>query len=147
MHNTASLDTDLVRTLADLVTRSGLSEIEVERGDLRIRLARSRPGIRLDVEGVAPVAEAPPAQAEPLPVAVTDTVLSPMVGTVRLAGGPAGRRFARVGARVEAGDTLLLIEAMKTFSEVTAARAGTVEAVLVEEGQPVEFGQPLLAIR
>ena len=148
-----SIDPELVRELATLVTETGLSEIEVEKGDLRIRVVRRIEPVTVQVAApqAAPAAAFPApalqAQAAPEP-ARTDpgTVPSPMVGTAYLRPSPDAKVFIDVGTRVEAGDKLLLIEAMKTFNEIVAPRAGTVTSIFVEDGQPVEFGEALLVI-
>ena len=151
-----SIDPDLVRELAVLVTETGLSEIEVEKGDLRIRVARRLEPVSVQVASPAPVAAvSAPAPAAPAPAAGPapergrthpGAVPSPMVGTAYRRPSPDAKPFIEIGTRVEVGDKLLLIEAMKTFNEIVAPRAGTVSAIFVEDGQPVEFGEPLLAI-
>ena len=149
-----AIDPELVRELANLVTETGLSEIEVEKGDLRIRVARRLEPVSVQVAAPAPVAAvaplaaaAPPALAPAEPARTQPgTVPSPMVGTAYLRPSPDAKSFVDVGARVEVGDKLLLIEAMKTFNEIVAPRAGTVSAIFVEDGQPVEFGEALLVI-
>ena len=151
-----SIDPDLVRELAVLVTETGLSEIEVEKGDLRIRVARRLEPVSVQMAAPAPVAAvSAPAPAVPAPAAGPapergrahpGAVPSPMVGTAYRRPSPDAKPFIEVGTRVEVGDKLLLIEAMKTFNEIVAPRAGTVSAIFVEDGQPVEFGEPLLAI-
>ena len=149
-----SIDPELVRELAHLVTETGLSEIEVEKGDLRIRVARRIEPVSVQVAAAAPIAAAAPAPVQ-LPAALAPaepartepgTVPSPMVGTAYLRPSPDAKPFIDVGSRVEVGDKLLLIEAMKTFNEIVATRAGTVTAIFVEDGQPVEFGEALLVI-
>lgn len=150
-----SIDPELVRELAHLVTETGLSEIEVEKGDLRIRVARRIEPVTVQVAAPAPVAAAAAPAPVPMPAALAPsepsrtepgTVPSPMVGTAYLRPSPDAKAFIDVGSRVEVGDKLLLIEAMKTFNEIVAPRAGTVTAVYVEDGQPVEFGEALLVI-
>jgi acetyl-CoA carboxylase biotin carboxyl carrier protein len=147
-----SIDIEVVRKLADLLNETGLGEIEVERGDLRVRVARSA-----GFEGYPMMAApSPMAQAAPAPAAATppaapalpkgDVVKSPMVGTAYLQPNPGADQFARAGAQVTAGQTLLIIEAMKTMNPVPAPRAGRVVEILIEDGQPVEFGQPLVVI-
>lgn len=139
----AAIDTELVEILAQLVTRLGLSEIEVAKGDFKIRVARQ---LSAAVIG-SPVT--PPQAAAGAPSAPADgpgTVKSPMVGTAYLRSSADAAPFVEVGAQVKAGDKLLLVEAMKTFNEILAPRAGTVTGILVEDGQPVEYGQPLLVI-
>ena len=151
-----SIDPDLVRELAVLVTETGLSEIEVEKGDLRIRVARRLEPVSVQVAAPAPlaaVAAPPAAPAASSPLAPAEparaqpgTVPSPMVGTAYLRPSPDAKAFVDVGSKVEVGDKLLLIEAMKTFNEIVAPRAGTISAIFVEDGQPVEFGEALLVI-
>jgi acetyl-CoA carboxylase biotin carboxyl carrier protein len=125
-----AIDTRLVRKLADILNDTGLSEIEVERGDLKIRVARA--------------AAAAAAAAPALPAG--DIIKSPMVGTVYLQPSPGSEPFAKVGDRVEEGQTLLLIEAMKTMNPITAPRAGRIVQFIVGDTQPVEFGEPLVVI-
>ncbi|MGX9981231.1 acetyl-CoA carboxylase biotin carboxyl carrier protein [Methylobacterium fujisawaense] len=151
-----AIDPELVRELANLVTETGLSEIEVEKGDLRIRVARRLEPVNVQVAAPAPlaaVAPSPAAAAAPSPLAPAEparaqpgTVPSPMVGTAYLRPSPDAKAFVDVGSKVEVGDKLLLIEAMKTFNEIVAPRAGTISAIFVEDGQPVEFGEALLVI-
>lgn len=149
------IDPDLVRELANLVTETGLSEIEVEKGDLRIRVVRRLEPVSVQVAAPAPVAALAPAAAPSAPAAAPapasprahpGAVPSPMVGTAYRRPSPDAKPFVEVGSKVEAGEKVLLIEAMKTFNEIVAPRAGTVSAIFVEDGQPVEFGEPLLAI-
>jgi acetyl-CoA carboxylase biotin carboxyl carrier protein len=148
-------DPGLVRELATLISETDLTEIEVEKGDLRIRVARS-------VSVVAAPAALPGAHAAPAPVVAAavpaaaaagtaptknpDALTSPMVGTAYLRPSPGAKAFVDVGSKVSSGDKLLLIEAMKTFNDIVAPRAGTVTAIYVEDGQPVEYGEPLLVI-
>ena len=147
-------DPDLVRELANLIADTDLSEIEVEKGDLRIRVARTiTAAVTVPVAAPAalapaPVVAPPPASAEaakpgaPHPGAV----LSPMVGTAYRKPSPDAKDFVEVGSKVQAGEKVLLVEAMKTFNEIVAPRAGTVTAIFVEDGTPVEYGEPLLVI-
>jgi acetyl-CoA carboxylase biotin carboxyl carrier protein len=140
----AAIDTELVEILAQLVTRLGLSEIEVAKGDFKIRVAR-----QLSAAVIQPAVTPPQAAATGAPPAPADgpgTVKSPMVGTVYLRSSADAAPFVEVGAEVKTGDKVLLVEAMKTFNEILAPRAGTVTGILVEDGQPVEYGQPLLVI-
>ncbi|MEE7506281.1 acetyl-CoA carboxylase biotin carboxyl carrier protein [Methylobacterium sp. C33D] len=151
-----AIDPELVRELANLVTETGLSEIEVEKGDLRIRVARRLEPVSVQVAAPAPLAAVAPPPAAPAassPLAPAEparaqpgTVPSPMVGTAYLRPSPDAKAFVEVGSKVEVGDKLLLIEAMKTFNEIVAPRAGTISAIFVEDGQPVEFGEALLVI-
>lgn len=140
----AAIDTELVETLGQLITRLGLSEIEVAQGDFKIRVAR-----QLSAAVIQPAVAPPQAVATGVPKAPADgpgTVKSPMVGTVYLRASAEAAPFVEVGARVRTGDKVLLVEAMKTFNEIVAPLAGTVMGILVEDGQPVEYGQPLLVI-
>jgi acetyl-CoA carboxylase biotin carboxyl carrier protein len=143
-----AVDTKLVRELADMLNDTGLSEIEIEDGDRKIRVSR-----QLMAAAATPAAFAAPAPIASAPVAVADAVpshanalKSPMVGTAYLAPEPEAAAFVSVGDKVSAGDTLLIIEAMKVMNPITAPGGGTVKAILVESGQPVEFDQPLLVI-
>jgi acetyl-CoA carboxylase biotin carboxyl carrier protein len=152
-----SVDTKLVRELADVLNKTGLSELEVERGDLRIRLTKSVAVAAMPIAAPAPVpapviappvavAAAPPAAPQPKTGAAGDVVKSPMVGTVYLQAQPGSPPFAKVGDRVALGQTLLLVEAMKTMNPITAPKAGLVTEYLVSDGQPVEYGEPLVVI-
>ena len=154
------VDVELVRQLAGILDATQLTEIEVEEGPRRIRVARKAAAIA----ATAPVQyAAPPAPLVPHPVATVaapaptevgasapannaNAVRSPMVGTAYLAAEPGAKPFAAVGEKVAAGDTLLIIEAMKVMNPITAPAAGTVTAVLIENGQPVEFDQPLIVV-
>jgi acetyl-CoA carboxylase biotin carboxyl carrier protein len=147
------IDPKLVRELAKLLTETDLSEIEVEKGDLRIRVARQITATTVTVAAPAPVAPAGPVAPHAAPgtsrmeePASAGTVTSPMVGTAYRRSSPDGKPFVEVGSIVRAGDKILLIEAMKTFNEIVAPRSGSVTAVLVEDGQPVEYGEPLMVI-
>ena len=143
----AAIDTELVEILAQLVTRLGLSEIEVANGDFKIRVARQLSATLIQPAVSSPQAAAPGAAgARPAPADGPGTVKSPMVGTGYLRSSPDAAPFVEVGAQVKAGEKVLLVEAMKTFNEILAPRAGTVTGILVEDGQPVEYGQPLLVI-
>lgn len=146
-------DTDIVRELALLIAETGLTEIEVEKGDLRIYVSR-QVTTNVAVAAPAPVAVAAPvAAAAPSPMAAPASagvhpgaVRSPMVGTAYRRPSPDAKAFVEVGSQVKAGDKILLIEAMKTFNEIVAPRAGTISQLLVDDGQPVEFGEPLFVI-
>lgn len=143
-------DPALVRELARLLAETDLSEIEVEKGDLRIRVARAVTAQVMVAAPAAAVAPPPPAAAPGTALRPADkhpgAVLSPMVGTAYRKPSPEAKPFVEVGSRVEAGDKLLLVEAMKTFNDIVAPRAGTVAAIFIEDGQPVEYGEPLLII-
>ncbi len=146
----------LLRLVAGLMADSDLTEIEIETGDLRIRAARTAAAppamVALAPYPAAHMAPAPgpkaaaPADAEPARAEYADAVKSPMVGTAYLRPSPDAKAFVEIGARVSVGDKLLLIEAMKTFNDITAPKSGVVTAILVEDGQPVEYGEPLLVI-
>jgi acetyl-CoA carboxylase biotin carboxyl carrier protein len=151
-------DPDLVRELANLIASTDLSEIEVEKGDLRIRVARTVSAAVTVPVAAAPAAPAPAAVVAPPPTAAETAasakpgaphpgaVLSPMVGTAYRKPSPEAKSFVEIGSKVQAGDKVLLIEAMKTFNDIVAPRAGTVTALFVEDGTPVEYGEPLLVI-
>jgi acetyl-CoA carboxylase biotin carboxyl carrier protein len=149
-----AIDSKLVRELAELLTETGLSEIEVEDGDRKIRVARqltAAPVAQVAVAAPAPAPVAAPAAAAPVaapaPAEVNaNAVKSPMVGTCYLAAEPSAPNFVAVGQSVKAGETLLIIEAMKVMNPITAPAAGVVQAILVENAQPVEFDQPLVVI-
>lgn len=149
-----AIDGKLVRELAELLAETGLSEIEVEDGERKIRVARqltAAPVAQVAVAAPAPVA-APAATAAPAAPAAApaedhaNAVKSPMVGTCYLAAEPGAANFVTVGQSVKAGETLLIIEAMKVMNPITAPAAGVVKAILVENAQPVEFDQPLVVI-
>ncbi|WP_239018282.1 acetyl-CoA carboxylase biotin carboxyl carrier protein [Sphingomonas flavalba] len=149
------VDTALVRQLAELLDENGLTEIEVEDGDRSIRVARTVTVAAAPVAAAAVPAAAPaPAPASAAEAAPTGDVLadhpgairSPMVGTAYLSPEPGARAFVSVGDSVAAGQTLLIVEAMKVMNPITAPSAGTVKALLVESGQPVEFDQPLIVV-
>jgi acetyl-CoA carboxylase biotin carboxyl carrier protein len=139
------LDSDSVRKLAKLLQETGLSEIEYAEGDFKIRCAVNTPGA---VVHAAPLAPAPVAPAPPeAPKAAAGTqVTSPMVGTVYMASSPGAAAFVKVGDSVKAGDTLLIIEAMKVMNPIKAPKAGTVAEIAVNDAQPVEFGELLVVI-
>lgn len=144
------LDARLVRTLADILTETGLSEIEVERDGLKIRVARQlNVTATVAAPALAPAAAtAPVGDAAPAPAAraAGDAVNSPMVGTVYLQPQPGAASFIKVGDTVAAGQTLMIIEAMKTMNPIPAPRAGKVVEIMVADAQPVEFGEPLVII-
>jgi acetyl-CoA carboxylase biotin carboxyl carrier protein len=143
---------ELIRELAMLLDETNLTEIEIERAGLRLRVARN-----ISIATAAPVSyQAAPAAPAAAPAAVAATpadlakhpgaVPSPMVGTAYLASEPGAKPFIDVGSKVKVGDTLIIIEAMKTMNQIPSTRAGTVTQILVEDGQPVEFGEPLVII-
>lgn len=148
------IDARLVRRLADILTETGLSEIEVEHLGLKIRVAKTL------TAAPAQIAYAPPpaASASPAPAATPttepaaparaagDTVNSPMVGSVYLQPEPGAEPFVKVGDTVTAGQTLMIVEAMKTMNPIPAPKAGKILEILVQDGQPIEFGEPLAVI-
>lgn len=143
------VDQQLIRDLAAILDETNLTEIEVEQEDMRIRVSRQVTGMMsapVSVAVPAPAAQAPAAQAEPAVDKSKNAVPSPMVGTAYLASAPGARPFVEVGQAVREGQTLLIIEAMKTMNQIPAPRSGTVTAILVEDSQPVEFGEPLVVI-
>jgi acetyl-CoA carboxylase biotin carboxyl carrier protein len=147
----SSEDSALVRELALLLDETSLTEIEIERAGLRLRVARN---ISVAATMPMPIAAAPaglPVAAAPAAAAADlskhpGAVTSPMVGTAYWAPEPGAKPFIEVGTKVSVGQTLLIIEAMKTMNQIPSPRAGTVTQILVEDGQPVEFGEPLVII-
>jgi len=145
----SSDDSALIRELASLLDETNLTEIEIERAGLRLRVARN-----ISIAAAMPAtfqgAAAPAASAAAAAVADLSThpgvVPSPMVGTAYWSPEPGAKPFIEVGSKVSAGQTLLIIEAMKTMNQIPSPRAGTVTQILVEDGQPVEFGEPLVII-
>ena len=146
----SSDDSALIRELALLLDETSLTEIEIERAGLRVRVARN-----ISIAAAVPAAVAmagPTVAAAPVAAAVADlskhpgVVPSPMVGTAYWSPEPGAKPFIEVGSKVSAGQTLLIIEAMKTMNQIPSPRAGTVTQILVEDGQPVEFGEPLVII-
>ncbi len=147
------IDVELVRRLADLLSDTGLTELEIERGDLKIKLSRGvsfadvQPLPALPPQAALAAPAAPAGQAPPAaPTAQGEVVKSPMVGAVYLQATPGAEPFVKPGDTVALGQTLLIIEAMKTMNPVPAPRAGKVLEVLVDDGQPVEFGEPLVVL-
>jgi acetyl-CoA carboxylase biotin carboxyl carrier protein len=144
----APYDEDTIRGLAKLLDETGLTEIEIERGGERIRIGRAARAVNVS----APVLAATPGLAAAVPAAGADLAKhpgmlpSPMVGTAYLAPSPGAKPFVDVGQSVKAGDTVLIIEAMKTMNQIPAPRGGVVTQILVEDGQPVEFGEPMMVI-
>lgn len=151
-----AIDPDLVRELAAVLNESGLTEIEVEHGELRLRLARTlvaAPAAHTHVvHAAAPAMAAPAAPAPAAGGAPADAashpgaVPSPMVGTAYLSPEPGAPAFIKVGDTVTEGQTILVVEAMKTFNPIPAPRAGKIIAILVTDAQPVEFGEPLVIL-
>ena len=155
----AAFDTGLVEELARILRDTDLTEVEVEHGEMRIRVSRETAAQLVSYSAPAapaPQAPAPVAAANPGPSSVAapaekassgeNAVPAPMVGTAYLAPSPDAEPFVTVGAKVAEGETLLIIEAMKVMNQIAAPRAGTVTEILVDDSEPVEFGQPLLVI-
>jgi len=158
------MDLRKLKKLIDLVEESGIAELEVTEGEEKVRITRVSANTQIAfaqpmntmqmpmgqpmmaqpaaAPAAAPVAAAPAAE----PVNDKNTVKSPMVGTFYRSPSPGAKKFAEVGSKIEVGDTLCIIEAMKLMNEIEADRAGVVKAILVEEGQPVEYGEPLFVI-
>ena len=146
-----NVDTKLVRELAKLLSETGLTEIEVQDGDRRIKVGRgavaavaAAPAVVEAAPAAAPAAAAPAAEAPAAEIA--NAVRSPMVGTAYLHPEPGADPFIKVGDKVKAGDTLVIVEAMKVMNPITAPKAGTVTKINVADGQPVEFDQPLVVL-
>lgn len=156
MATKSPIDPDLVRDLAQLINETDLTEIEVQKGDLRIRVARTitaayqmpmqQPLMQQAAQPVAVVAAPPPISSKTAAAQHPGAVKSPMVGTAYRRPSPDAKAFIEVGSVVKEGEKILLIEAMKTFNEIVALKAGTVTAIMVEDGQPVEYGEPLVVI-
>ncbi len=147
------VDVDLVRQLAQLLDVTQLTEIEVEDGDRKIRVARKAAAAAPVQYAPPPAAPAPATAAAPAveagamaPASTINAVKSPMVGTAYLAAEPGAKPFSSVGQKVAAGDTLLIVEAMKVMNPIVAPTAGTITSILIENGQPVEFDQPLVVV-
>lgn len=143
------VDTALVRELAAMLNDTGLSEIEVEDGQRKIRVSRMMTAVTAPVSAV-PVAAAAPAAAahtaEATPATAANALKSPMVGTAYLTPEPDAAAFVTIGQQVKAGDTVMIIEAMKVMNPIIAPNSGTITEIYVESGQPVEFDQPLMVI-
>jgi acetyl-CoA carboxylase biotin carboxyl carrier protein len=137
-----AIDKELIRELAQLLDETKLTEIEIERDGLRVRVGRGATAVAAAAPAPAPAAAAAPADPAKHPGAVT----SPMVGTAYMGPAPGAKPFVDVGSKVVAGETLLIVEAMKTMNQIPAPRSGTVTKILIEDAQPVEFGEPLMII-
>ncbi len=147
----SGIDQQLIRDLAEILNETQLTEIEIEQDDLRIRVSRQAAAVQAMVP--APIAAAVAAPAAPLQAAPAasaepgkNAVPSPMVGTAYRSPSPEAQAFIEVGQKVREGQTLLIIEAMKTMNQIPSPRAGTVTAILFEDAQPVEYGEPLVVI-
>lgn len=143
------VDQQLIRDLAGILNDTNLTEIEVELGDLKVRVSRQSQAVHAVAAPLpaiaAPVAAQPAAAAAPADPS-KNAVPSPMVGTAYLAPSPDAKPFVEIGQKVKEGQTLLIIEAMKTMNQIPSPRAGTVTAILIEDAQPVEFGMPLVVL-
>jgi acetyl-CoA carboxylase biotin carboxyl carrier protein len=142
------VDQQLIRDLAGILNDTNLTEIEVELGDLKVRVSRQAPAVHA-IAAPQPAYAPAPAQAAAVPAVVDvskNAVASPMVGTAYLAPEPGKPNFVAIGDKVTAGQTLLIIEAMKTFNPIKAPKAGTVMQILVDNARPVEFGEPLMIV-
>jgi acetyl-CoA carboxylase biotin carboxyl carrier protein len=153
MTKTNGIDQKLIRDLAGILNDTNLTEIEVEFGELKVRVSRQAQAVH--AVAAPPVYAAPaPAASAPAPAAAAaapadpgkNAVPSPMVGTAYLAPSPDAKAFIEIGQKVKEGQTLLIIEAMKTMNQIPSPRSGTVTAILVEDAQPVEYGMPLVVI-
>lgn len=151
------MDLRKLKTLIDLVETSGIAELEIQEGEERVRITRARPASPPNyvAQAVTAPSERPPvAHGGPVPNAEAPASLapeghlvkSPMVGTFYRAGSPGAKAFVEIGDSVKEGEPLCIIEAMKLMNEIESDKAGVVKAILVENGQPVEFGQPLFVI-
>lgn len=146
------VDQQLIRELAGILDETQLTEIEVEHGDLRVRVSRQSSAVHaVAAPAAAPasqMAAQPKLQEEPIasPADSKNAVPSPMVGTAYSAAAPGANPFIEIGQTVKEGQTLLIIEAMKTMNQIPSPRSGTVTAILFEDAQPVEYGEPLVVI-
>ena len=149
--SSSRIDASVIRELAELLTETSLSEIEVEQAGLRIRVARQLNAVYSGVPSAVPasppapamVPEATPAKRE---TPSAGTITSPMVGTVYVAPEPGAQAFIKPGDSVKEGDTLLIIEAMKTMNPISAPRSGVIKEICVRDGEPVEYGQALVVL-
>ncbi|WP_454287366.1 acetyl-CoA carboxylase biotin carboxyl carrier protein [Rhizobium arsenicireducens] len=149
----SGIDQALIRDLANILNDTDLSEIEVEQDDIRIRVSRAAPQMMAMPQMAYQQYAAPAAATAAVPVVsaeparnIANTLTAPMVGTVYLAPAPGSRPFVEVGSIVKEGQTLLIIEAMKTMNQIPAPRSGKVVEIIVEDGRPVEYGEPLVVI-
>jgi acetyl-CoA carboxylase biotin carboxyl carrier protein len=142
-----AVDSDMIRELAQLLKETDLSEIEIENAGLKVRVARSiTVSAPVYAASAAPAAAAPSVAASADPAKAPGAVLSPMVGTAYRSPEPGAKMFVDVGQEVRQGQTLLIIEAMKTMNAIPAPKGGRVKEILIEDGMPVEFGQPLMIV-
>ncbi len=148
-----SIDQDLIRDLANILNETDLTEIEIEQDDLRVRVSRAgtpqmihAPIGQPQMQPAQPSAASQPAQAAVAPSPSANAVTAPMVGTVYLSPAPGAKAFVEVGQSVKEGQTILIIEAMKTMNQIPAPRSGKVVDILVADGDPVEFAEPMIVI-
>jgi acetyl-CoA carboxylase biotin carboxyl carrier protein len=139
------IDPDAIRKLAELMTETDLSEIEIAEGDRRVRVSRAAMAAPAPVQ-IAAAAPAPVAVAAVSPASHPGAVISPMVGTAYLQAEPGAPPFVSVGSPIKVGDTLLIIEAMKVMNPIKASKGGTVTQILISDGQPVEYGEPMMIV-
>lgn len=147
----SSIDQDLIRALAALLHETDLTEIEVDQEGLRIRVSRSAPAATVVASAPPaarsePAAEAASSRPASAPASDAGAVKSPMVGTAYMSPEPGARPYVEVGDTVQEGQTIMIVEAMKTMNQIPAPRGGKITAIFVEDGQPVEYGEPLVAI-
>ena len=150
------MDLRKLKTLIDLVSESNVSELEITEAEGKVRIVKSAPAGMAPVMQAAPVVTLAPAAAQPALAVVAEPVVapaptghvvkSPMVGTFYRASSPGAKAFVEVGAQIKEGDAICIVEAMKILNEIEADKSGTVTQILVENGQPVEYGQPLFII-
>jgi acetyl-CoA carboxylase biotin carboxyl carrier protein len=145
--NSSSIDAAAIRELANLLTETGLTEIEIDRAGQRLRVVR-QPAAMVSHAPAISVAASQTPSTEPAAVKrdAAGTVTSPMVGTVYVSPEPGKAPFVKVGDRVKEGDTVMIVEAMKTMNPILAPRSGTVSEICIHDAQPVEFGQALLVV-
>ncbi|MCF6302558.1 MAG: acetyl-CoA carboxylase biotin carboxyl carrier protein [Devosiaceae bacterium] len=163
MSKSSQVDQDLIRSIAEMLNEANLAEIEIEKDDFRIRITRSWPveGPALAPQYIPPPAAAPVPAVAPAPQSVVEsvapkavddvasnpgTLTSPMVGTSYLSPEPGATAFVAEGEKVSEGQTILIIEAMKTMNQIPAHRSGTIKKILIDDAQPVEYGEPLVVI-
>jgi acetyl-CoA carboxylase biotin carboxyl carrier protein len=140
------IDPDAIRKLAELMTETDLSEIEIAEGDRRVRVSRAVTAAQAPLQFAAAAAPPPAAAATVSPASHPGAVISPMVGTAYLQAEPGAPSFVSVGSTVRVGDTLLIIEAMKVMNPIKASKGGTVTQILISDGQPVEYGEPMMIV-
>ena len=147
---TLDLEAGWIRELAEILSDTGLTEVEIEKDDIRLRVSRQG-GVSSVSAAIAPVTPSPskPATTEPAQTATPDhpgTIRSPIVGTAYLSPSPGSPAFVKVGDKVIEGQTVMIVEAMKTMNPITATRSGTVNSIIISDAQPVEFDDPLMVI-